>query len=478
MKKLLYLLLAGFIFVSLAGCGQSSVNNGKDSSSVRDSSGDDSAPQYSFALDGYVEIQKGEVDKFNLKDYLPEGLLIVTQETHMSYTDEVDETSEYYFQNNGNNTVDSWWTSSLAPDSYTSWGTMYYDEELDCLAKKQSLFGIDSDNPYLIQTEKTYYYDKDKTEYLEMVPYYFNVNCKAGEFEKCIAVLHIVPSGYNNTVDFYAPNVGKILSVMEVDGKFILYMETTEVFHDTDEVTTEYEENKQEDVSSEIDMSMYYSIEDDFTCDKANDGNKYSIKIQSAYDGDTFKHFTASVSDGMTIYFHPVEEKSDSLVSAVYDDNYNVLGNIIYYSDEKKITIVAKGFNSPLYDYVGDYYKAGDNVSDDIYNGEAWENVTYDGYYVDEDSNELTLYNDGDSVMFNLSVYRLTGTDDLKGVYSGEGSRVIIDNGVFDGGQKFKAYFEKSSEAGYVDFVITESEHEYVPEGTVFHFQMIENWNP
>ncbi len=38
------------------------------------------SPEYAFAIEGYVEIQEGEIENINVKDYLPNEAMTLTYE--------------------------------------------------------------------------------------------------------------------------------------------------------------------------------------------------------------------------------------------------------------------------------------------------------------------------------------------------------------------------------------------------------------
>ncbi|MBO5598709.1 MAG: zinc ribbon domain-containing protein [Oribacterium sp.] len=164
-------------------------------------------PTFDFAVEGYVEIQKGEVDKINVKEYLPDKDMTLT------YQGEKGDKTIYYVapDPNDDNSVEYKHTEEITNYEAVIGGTYYYDENADCLANKDRSLGTDT--AYIIPMGKSLD-EKSNGVSIQDISYLFTVNTESGIYKDCICVIKIDGSGNTEITiaTFYAKGIGEVLS--------------------------------------------------------------------------------------------------------------------------------------------------------------------------------------------------------------------------------------------------------------------------
>lgn len=172
---------------------------------------------YAFAIDGYVKIQKGEIDSINVTDYLPNKPMTLV------YKDMTGSKSLQYYYNvypnkknvkyKGVSSLDA--LANTNGGNYTSSGYYYYYDKGDCLVEafKNKVTPKTQHIPYVIPIGKSLEINDSTT--IQTVPYLFTVTCGTGTYKNCIAVLKAL--NFDNkvimSVTYYAKGIGAILTV-------------------------------------------------------------------------------------------------------------------------------------------------------------------------------------------------------------------------------------------------------------------------
>ncbi len=68
----------------LTGCNGEKTKRENDTVRNNESTIEKELPEYAYAIEGYVEIQEGEIENINVKDYLPNEAMTLTYVTQES----------------------------------------------------------------------------------------------------------------------------------------------------------------------------------------------------------------------------------------------------------------------------------------------------------------------------------------------------------------------------------------------------------
>lgn len=167
--------------------------------------------KYDFLIKDVVSVQKDTIDSIDVRSYLPADKIYkeYSQELAKGHP-EYDVTKGYYFERNGEYSDYVYVSSSEGMNNY-NYGTIYYDEEQDCLIdfnqkNSQRILPQIGDrveqingNGYILETSKTL----------------FTVKTETMTYKDCIAVISTDTTneeGYTpQGVAFYAKNIGEVL---------------------------------------------------------------------------------------------------------------------------------------------------------------------------------------------------------------------------------------------------------------------------
>lgn len=280
-------------------------------------------PEYAFAIEGYAEIQEGEIENINAKDYLPNEDMTLTYE----YTLSEDAPLQYYYniypeeegrvRYEGESPGDV--LLNFDDDNVsTSTGYYYYDTEADCLAEVSTniLTGKEQDVAYLIPMGKSLNLKKDVK--IQNVSYLFTVTCEAGIYKDCVAVINTDTSTDTETatITYYAKGIGEILTVTNFPNGGTDFSITN--------ILVEVESIGAEEISStyqpeKSDAETQFDIEDESTTNNVN----------YFYDGQRFECFETKSGEDMilTIRLFYDSDENGNMISDMPSMYKGVLNN-------------------------------------------------------------------------------------------------------------------------------------------------------
>ncbi|NBI58649.1 hypothetical protein [Anaerotruncus sp. 1XD42-93] len=280
------LILSLSLFLTACNGGETVTEDNAVSSSKSETQSDTDLPEYAFAINGYVEIQEGEIDSIHVTDYLPDKAMTLL------YKDmTIESGSQYYYnlypneenvQYEGVSDIDII-ANYGGGNNQTSTGYYYYDTKADCLAEVSNR--TLTDIAYLIPMGKSLEIKDGAT--IQNLPYLFTITCEAGIYEDCVAVIETVDFSTSNenkeiaTVTYYAKGIGKILTVSNYRNGGLDFFVTDILLEITD---LKEDTNDSEEYTEESYFTFPFSTGQQLECFETETGEDVIITIDIQND--------------------------------------------------------------------------------------------------------------------------------------------------------------------------------------------------
>lgn len=222
-KKMAVCFVIFILLILCNGCGKSNrtetTGTKSDESAKKVIPVDNSIPDFSFALDGYVEIQPDKPDSIDVASYLPDEDMVLTFE--QIYSEKLTKNKGLFLKKavtvNDDKGVD--YENTVIGSGVYSHENIYYDSSKDCLRRSYTdkLTGKEEIVACLIPLGKSLAMSGGA---LSDSGYLFTVSTGAGIHKDCVCQLeeiyHSDGSFFGARGHYFAKGVGEVLSVFQL----------------------------------------------------------------------------------------------------------------------------------------------------------------------------------------------------------------------------------------------------------------------